>query len=102
VVDPGVGEASGEIAQPRPTRLPCEGRHPQGSDQDAAGGEPSLEQVGQGDRLHLIRTGVGELIRDGRRYTVGDGSVGPNTRRLRQALTAIQSGAAEDRFGWLS
>lgn len=49
-----------------------------------------------------VLTGVGELIRGGRRYTVGDGSVGPNTRRLREALTAIQSGAAEDRFGWLS
>lgn len=49
-----------------------------------------------------VLTGVGELIRGGRRHTVGDGSVGPNTRRLRGALTAIQSGAAEDRFGWLS
>lgn len=49
-----------------------------------------------------VLTGVGELIRGGRRYAVGDGSVGPNTRRLRAALTAIQSGTAEDRFGWLS
>jgi len=49
-----------------------------------------------------VLTGVGELIRGGRRHTVGDGGVGPNTRRLREALTAIQSGAAGDRFGWLS
>lgn len=49
-----------------------------------------------------VLTGVGELIRDGRRHSVGDGSIGPNTRRLREALTDIQAGAAEDRFGWLS
>lgn len=49
-----------------------------------------------------VLAGVGTFIHDGEEWTVGDGEIGPNTRRLREALLAIQSGNAEDRFGWLS
>ncbi|NLO79228.1 MAG: branched-chain amino acid aminotransferase [Xanthomonadaceae bacterium] len=49
-----------------------------------------------------VLTGVGTFIHEGKEYPVGDGNVGPNTQRLRQALVAIQTGEAEDRFGWLS
>jgi hypothetical protein len=31
---------------------------------------------------------------------VGDGQPGPNTLRLREALTDIQLGKVEDRYGW--
>ncbi|MCP5153405.1 MAG: branched-chain amino acid aminotransferase [Ectothiorhodospiraceae bacterium] len=48
-----------------------------------------------------VLAGVGTLIHHGREVQVGGGQVGPNTRRLREALTAIQSGEAEDPFGWL-
>jgi branched-chain amino acid aminotransferase len=47
-----------------------------------------------------VLTSVGTLIFDGREYRVGDGKVGPNVVRLRAALNAIQSGEAEDRYGW--
>ncbi|MDN5864888.1 MAG: branched-chain amino acid aminotransferase [Gammaproteobacteria bacterium] len=49
-----------------------------------------------------VLSGVGSFIHDGAELTVGDGRIGPNTLRLRNALLAIQSGNAEDRFGWLS
>ncbi|HEX5515226.1 MAG TPA: branched-chain amino acid aminotransferase [Gammaproteobacteria bacterium] len=49
-----------------------------------------------------VLSGVGTFIHDGKEYTVGDGRVGPNTQRLREALTAIQFGVAEDPFGWLT
>lgn len=49
-----------------------------------------------------VLAGVGTFIHGSTEYAVADGRVGPNTRRLREALTAIQSGVAEDRFGWLS
>ncbi|MDN5849981.1 MAG: aminotransferase class IV, partial [Nitrococcus sp.] len=49
-----------------------------------------------------VLAGVGAFIHNGTTYTVADGRVGPNTLRLREALTAIQSGAVEDRFGWLT
>ncbi len=44
---------------------------------------------------------VGVLIHEGKEHVVGDGSIGPNVRKLREALTAIQSGDAEDEYGWL-
>jgi len=31
---------------------------------------------------------------------MGDGTPGPITLQLREALVAIQEGRAEDRFGW--
>ncbi|HEX7338831.1 MAG TPA: branched-chain amino acid aminotransferase [Rhodanobacteraceae bacterium] len=49
-----------------------------------------------------VLSGVGTFIHDGKEYTVGDGNIGPNTQRLREALLAIQSGHSEDIFGWLS
>src|SRR5690606_13531707 len=49
-----------------------------------------------------VLTGVGTFIHEGREYQVGDGRVGRNTQRLREALVAIQTGVAEDPFGWLS
>ncbi|TBW58588.1 branched-chain amino acid aminotransferase [Marinobacter halodurans] len=49
-----------------------------------------------------VLSGVGAFIHDGTRYQVGDGGVGPNTRKLSEALRALQSGRTPDRFGWLS
>ncbi|MCS6946500.1 MAG: hypothetical protein NZM12_02660, partial [Steroidobacteraceae bacterium] len=49
-----------------------------------------------------VLAGVGQMIYQGRTYTVGDGEVGPNTRKLRAALVAIQHGEAPDRYGWLT
>lgn len=49
-----------------------------------------------------VLAGIDTFIHDGREYRVGDGGVGPNTRRLREALVAIQSGRADDRHGWLT
>lgn len=43
---------------------------------------------------------VGALVHRGQRIQVGDGSMGPNTSRLRDALLAIQRGQAADPHGW--
>lgn len=48
-----------------------------------------------------VLTGVGTLIQGGVEHRVGDGEVGPQTRRLREALIAIQRGESADRHGWL-
>ena len=45
-------------------------------------------------------SGVGTLIVRGQEHTVGGGEIGPQTRRLREALVAIQRGQAPDRHGW--
>jgi len=47
-----------------------------------------------------VLAGVGTLVHDGRRTTLGDGQVGPVTRRLRTALLQLQRGEAPDRHGW--
>lgn len=49
-----------------------------------------------------VLSGVGSFIHEDTRYTVGDGGIGPNTRKLSDALRALQSGRSPDRFGWLS
>jgi branched-chain amino acid aminotransferase len=49
-----------------------------------------------------VLIGVGTLIYRGREIAVKDGKVGPNTQKLREALTAIQRGEAPDDFGWLT
>lgn len=49
-----------------------------------------------------VLAGVGTLVRGGVEHRVGDGGVGPHTRRLRAALVAIQQGEAPDRHGWLT
>ena len=45
---------------------------------------------------------VGTLIYQGKEIAVGHGGVGETTRKLRQALNAIQWGQAEDTHGWLT
>jgi branched-chain amino acid aminotransferase len=47
-----------------------------------------------------VLAGVGTLIRGGRDHIVGNGEVGPETRRLRAALVAIQQGEVPDTHGW--
>lgn len=47
-----------------------------------------------------VMSGVGALVHDGARIQVGDGDVGPNTTRLRQALLGVQRGQEPDRWGW--
>ena len=48
-----------------------------------------------------VLSGVGALIRGEHEHRVGDGTIGPETQRLRAALVAIQQGEAPDRHGWL-
>jgi branched-chain amino acid aminotransferase len=48
-----------------------------------------------------VLAGVGTLIRGGQEHRVGNGDVGPETRRLRAALVAIQQGEAPGPSGWL-
>ncbi len=43
---------------------------------------------------------VGTLVHQDEEITINDGEVGPNLRRLRDALLAIQRGEAEDAHGW--
>lgn len=49
-----------------------------------------------------VLSGVGTFICRGAEHTVGSGGIGPNTIRVRKALTDIQYGVAEDRHGWLT
>jgi branched-chain amino acid aminotransferase len=49
-----------------------------------------------------VLAGVGVLIRrGGEEHVVANGEVGPETRRLRAALVAIQQGDVKDTHGWL-
>jgi branched-chain amino acid aminotransferase len=48
-----------------------------------------------------VLSGVGTLVYNGADHKVGDGDVGPHTRKLRAALVAVQQGEAPDRHGWL-
>jgi branched-chain amino acid aminotransferase len=43
---------------------------------------------------------VGELGYQGERIIINGGKIGPLTQRLYDAITAIQYGAAPDKFGW--
>ncbi len=43
---------------------------------------------------------VGTVIVDGQKTTIGDGQPGPNTLKLREALTSVQDGTADDPHGW--
>ena len=45
---------------------------------------------------------VGNVITHGERIAIGDGQPGPTTLKLREALTDIQTGRAEDTHGWLT
>ncbi|MGD9806985.1 MAG: branched-chain amino acid aminotransferase [Deferribacterales bacterium] len=50
-----------------------------------------------------VITPVSEYIfESGGLITVGKGGIGENTRKIYEAYTAIQTGKAEDKFGWLS
>ncbi len=44
---------------------------------------------------------VGSLIADGHKVQVGDGQPGPNTLKLREALTSIHAGTSDDTHGWM-
>lgn len=68
-----------------------------------------IEQVKSGEIIEAggfgtaaVITPVSEYIfEDNSIITVGTGQIGENTRKIYEAYTAIQKGAAEDRFGWL-
>ena len=48
-------------------------------------------------------SGVGTLVRSGgREFKVGSGEVGPNTKRLRAALVAMQQGEVPTPTGWIT
>jgi branched-chain amino acid aminotransferase len=47
-----------------------------------------------------VLAGVGRIVGPDGEVTVGDGRVGPVTRRLRDALLAVQRGQAPDPHGW--
>ena len=48
-----------------------------------------------------VLSGVGALVREGgREYRVGSGEVGPNTKKLRKALVAMQRGEIPTPAGW--
>ena len=48
-----------------------------------------------------VLSGVGTLVRSGgREHRVGNGEIGPNTRRLRAALVAMQMGEVPTPAGW--
>jgi len=50
-----------------------------------------------------VLSGVGTLVRSGgREVKVGSGEVGPNTRRLRAALVAMQQGEVPTPAGWIT
>lgn len=47
-----------------------------------------------------VLSGVGTLVHEGREVSIGAGTVGPNTERLRAALLAVQRSQAPDVHGW--
>ena len=49
-----------------------------------------------------VLSGIGTFIHADREITVGNGEIGPNTRKLRAALVAVQQGDAADKHGWLT
>ena len=61
----------------------------------ARGGEAALSGTA------AVLAGVGTMIYKDKEHHVCNGGVGPNTSRLRKALTDILMGDAEDPFGWL-
>jgi branched-chain amino acid aminotransferase, group II len=44
---------------------------------------------------------IGELVRDGRKFAINGGEIGPLTAKLYETLTGIQYGRIEDLFGWM-
>lgn len=50
----------------------------------------------------VVLSGVGQLVHEGRRTTIGDGRPGPETAALREALTELQTAARADPHRWLT
>ena len=48
-----------------------------------------------------VLAGVGTLIHEGKEYTLSNGTVGENTRRLRTALVNVQRGVESNDHGWI-
>ncbi|HVI99502.1 MAG TPA: branched-chain amino acid aminotransferase [Sphingomonas sp.] len=48
-----------------------------------------------------VITPIGKMLSSKAAFTIGSGGPGQTTQRLRQTLVGIQTGAAEDRHGWL-
>jgi branched-chain amino acid aminotransferase len=67
--------------------------------EDAHGRGKLVEMFGTG--TGGVITPIGTLGLGQREITVGSGREGEVSRRLYDAIRAIQSGAAEDRYGWL-
>lgn len=59
---------------------------------------PQVEMALSGTAAVLAA--VGRLVLDGKRHTVGDGSAGPHTTKLRETLQAIQRAETPDLWGW--
>jgi branched-chain amino acid aminotransferase len=49
-----------------------------------------------------VMAGVGEIVSDGARITVGSGDVGPHTMAIRRALTEVHTAERPDTHGWLT
>lgn len=68
--------------------------------------EELLDWCGHGEAAlsgtAAVLAGVGTLLHRGETRVVGDGEVGPNTLKLRSALTDVQTGHASDTHGWLT
>lgn len=65
------------------------------------------ELAGKVDTCEAVLSGtaavlapIGTLVIDGKPVQVGDGTMGPRTAELREALLAVQRGQAEDTHGW--
>lgn len=67
--------------------------------------EELLDHIKEGEAAlsgtAAILGGVGTIIYKGEEIKVGDGQIGANTNRLRQALLDIQQGRSEDKHGWM-
>ncbi len=48
-----------------------------------------------------VITPVGSVLGPSAQWTVGDGTAGPVTMRLREELVGIQNGTRPDRYGWM-
>jgi branched-chain amino acid aminotransferase len=68
--------------------------------EQAAGRGALREMFGTGTAAVIAP--IGELGLADRTVKVGDGREGEITRRLYDAIRAVQSGEAEDRYGWLA
>lgn len=49
-----------------------------------------------------VLAGVGSIVHNGVEHPVNGGQIGPVTEQLRGALIELQSGASEDKHGWLT